>query len=221
MPAMSATTANARARIESVDVSAYEIPTATEHESDGTLVWNSTTIVVVELRCGERTGLGYTYCDPAAGSVIKSKLAGVLENADALMPQKAWAQMQMQCRQLGHEGITAMAISAVDVALWDLKARLLGVCLADALPRYRESVPIYGSGGFCDYSPNQLREQVEGWRDDGFRSVKIKVGRDSEADPQRVALVRSVMGEDAEVMVDANGANMPPDAVLWAHRYRG
>jgi L-alanine-DL-glutamate epimerase-like enolase superfamily enzyme len=128
--------------------------------------------------------------------------------------------MQVQSRQLGHEGIAAMAISAVDVALWDLKAKLLGVCLADALPRYRESVPIYGSGGFCNYTPDQLRDQVDGWRADGFSSVKIKVGRDAEADPKRVALVREVMGEDAEVMVDANGANTPPDAVLWANRYR-
>jgi L-alanine-DL-glutamate epimerase-like enolase superfamily enzyme len=164
--------------------------------------------------------LGYTYCDPSAGAVIESKLAGVLEEADPLMPQKAWSQMQMASRQLGHDGIAAMAISAVDVALWDLKARLLGVCLADALPCYRESVPIYGSGGFCNYSPDQLRDQVHGWVEDGFHSVKIKVGRDSDADPERVALVRSVVGPDVEVMVDANGANTAVEAALWASRYR-
>jgi L-alanine-DL-glutamate epimerase-like enolase superfamily enzyme len=135
------------------------------------------------------------------------------------MPQKTWAQMQMATRNLGHDGITAMAISAVDVALWDLKARLLDVCLADLLPRYRESVPIYGSGGFCNYTPEQLIEQVQGWMENGFRSVKIKVGRDAETDPERVGLVRSVVGPDVEVMVDANGANNVQDAVLWAKRY--
>jgi L-alanine-DL-glutamate epimerase-like enolase superfamily enzyme len=128
--------------------------------------------------------------------------------------------MQMQTRQLGHDGIAAMAISAVDIALWDLKAKLLGVCLADALPRFRESVPIYGSGGFCSYTPDELERQIEGWVRDGFRSVKIKVGRDAKADPERVALVRAVAGDDAEVMVDANGANHPPEAVEWAKRYR-
>jgi L-alanine-DL-glutamate epimerase-like enolase superfamily enzyme len=207
------------ARIEDVRVSAYEIPTATDQESDGTLIWDSTTIIVVEVTAGGQTGLGYTYCDPSAGSVIRSKLAPVLEEADALMPQRAWTQMQMATRQLGHDGVAAMAISAVDVALWDLKARLTGVCLADALPRYRESVPIYGSGGFCDYTPEQLGEQVQGWIDDGLRSVKIKVGRDGEADPERVALVRSVVGPDVEVMVDANGANSVPQAAQWAWRY--
>jgi L-alanine-DL-glutamate epimerase-like enolase superfamily enzyme len=217
---MTAATEAAGAQIDEVSVSAYEVPTATEQESDGTLIWDSTTIVVVELRSGNHTGLGYTYCDPSAGAVIQSKLASVLEEADPLMPQKTWSQMQMVSRQLGHDGIAAMAISAVDVAMWDLKARLLGLCLADALPRYRESVPIYGSGGFCNYSPDELREQVQGWIERGFRSVKIKVGRDSDADPERVALVRAVAGPEVEVMVDANGANTATEALLWANRYR-
>jgi L-alanine-DL-glutamate epimerase-like enolase superfamily enzyme len=81
-------------------------------------------------------------------------------------------------------------------------------------------VPIYGSGGFCDYTPDQLRDQAEGWAQHGFGSVKIKVGRDAKADPERVALVRSIVGDDVEVMVDANGANNAQDALLWAERYR-
>lgn len=221
---MSSTTtkANSRvsARIDSVEVGAYEIPTETQKESDGTLEWDSTTLVVVEAHCGEHTGLGYTYCDKAAASLIGSKFSSIVEKADPLMPEQAFAQMQVQARQLGQDGVAAMAISAVDVALWDLKAKLLGVCLADALPRFRESVPIYGSGGFCNYSQDQLREQVRGWVDLGFHSVKIKVGRDAVADPHRVELVRSVAGDDVEVMVDANGANNPQGAVLWAQRYR-
>lgn len=208
------------ARIDSVEVGAYEVPTETDKESDGTLEWDSTTLVVVEVHCGKHTGLGYTYCDKAAASVIGSTLSSIVEQADPLMPEQAFAQMQVQTRQLGQDGIAAMAISAVDVALWDLKAKLLGVCLADALPRFREAVPIYGSGGFCNYSQDQLREQVQGWVDRGFDRVKIKVGRDAVADPQRVALVRSVAGDDVEVMVDANGANNPQGAVLWAQRYR-
>ena len=217
MPSASHTAADAR--IDRVEVSAYEVPTATGEESDGTLVWSSTTLVVVEAGCGEHTGLGYTYCDPSAAQVIAGKLRPILEGADALMPQKVWAEMQVQTRQLAHEGVAAMAVSAVDVALWDLKARLLGVCLADLLPRYRESVPVYGSGGFCNLTERQLREQVESWAEKGFRSMKIKVGRDGDRDPSRVELVRSVAGEDAEIMVDANGANRPAQAIGWAERY--
>jgi L-alanine-DL-glutamate epimerase-like enolase superfamily enzyme len=133
---MAATTTRAGgARIDSVDVSAYSVPTSTDEESDGTFVWDSTTIVVVQLRCGSHTGLGYTYCDPTAGQIIERKLSSIIKQADPLMPQKAWSEMQMQIRQLGHGGIAPMAVSAVDVALWDLKAKLLGVCLADLPPR--------------------------------------------------------------------------------------
>jgi L-alanine-DL-glutamate epimerase-like enolase superfamily enzyme len=216
---MSVTT-RMEARIEKVGVSAYEIPTATEYESDGTLEWDSTSVVVVQLRGGGHTGLGYTYCHPSAGQIIESKLAGVLEGADPLMPQEVWAGMQVQARQLGHAGIAAMAISAVDVALWDLKAKLLGVCLADALPRYRESVPIYASGGFCNYTDDQLREQVAGWSEAGFRSMKIKVGREKLRDPTRLETVRAVAGSEAELMVDGNGAYEVEEAVQWAESFR-
>jgi L-alanine-DL-glutamate epimerase-like enolase superfamily enzyme len=208
------------ARIDAIEASAYQVPTATGQESDGTLVWDSTSVVVVQLSCGEHVGLGYTYCHPAAVQVIDSKLTELLEEADPLMPQRTWAQMQVQARQLGHAGIAAMAISAVDVALWDLKARMLDVCLADALPRYRESVPIYGSGGFCSYGDDQLREQVGEWSEAGTRSMKIKVGRDKPSDPARVEIVREVAGPEVDLMVDGNGAYTLPEALQWAERFR-
>jgi L-alanine-DL-glutamate epimerase-like enolase superfamily enzyme len=215
-------TAPARATgttVDSVTARAFTVPTATDRESDGTLVWESTSMVLVEVCADGVTGLGYTYCHPSAAAVITSKLAEVVKGADALMPERTWAQMQVQARQLGHAGIAAMAISAVDIALWDLKAKLLGLCLADALPRFHDSVPVYGSGGFTSYSDDELRTQVGGWANDGFTRVKIKVGRDKPRDVHRVALVRDTVGEDVEVMVDGNGAYAPTDAVLWASRF--
>lgn len=206
--------------IDAVEVAAYKIPTATEQESDGTLVWDSTGVVVVEVCAGGETGLGYTYCHPAAAQVIETKLASVIEQADALMPQRAWAQMQVQSRQMGHAGIAAMAISAVDIALWDLKAKLQGWCLADALPRFHESVPIYASGGFTNYSDDELAEQARSWTDLGFGSMKIKVGRDKLADPGRLDVVRSVAGPNVELMVDGNGAYTAQEALFWADSFR-
>ena len=207
------------AKIDDVAVSVYQVPTATEQEADGTLVWNSTSVIVVEVAAGGHTGLGYTYCHPAAAQVIQTKLASVLEGADALMPERAWARMQVEARQMGHAGISAMAVSAVDIALWDLKARLLGVCLADALPRFHEGVPAYGSGGFTNYGPEQLSDQVRRWVALGLRRAKIKVGRDKPSDIDRVELVRSVAGPSVELMVDGNGAYTPSEALLWAHRF--
>jgi L-alanine-DL-glutamate epimerase-like enolase superfamily enzyme len=217
---MSIVTHSVGSVVERVDVSAYQIPTATDHESDGTLAWDSTGVVVVEVHADGQTGLGYTYGHPAAAQVIESKLAPVVEGADALMPERCWREMEVQSRQLGHAGLAAMAVSAVDVALWDLKAHLLGVSLADALPRFHQSVPIYGSGGFCNYTRTQLADQVREWVSAGFRSVKIKVGRDKTADLGRVDEVRSIVGPNVEVMVDGNGAYALADALEWAERFR-
>ncbi len=217
---MATTETGIHTAIEAVEATAYELPTATEQEADGTLVWDSTEVVVVEAQADGLAGVGYTYCHPAAAQVIETKLASIVKGTDAMMPERCWAQMQVQARQLGHAGIAAMAISAVDVALWDLKAKLLGVCLADALPRFHDSVPIYGSGGFCNYSEAELSEQVKAWSDDGFRSMKIKVGRDKLADPARVELVQSVAGPDVEVMVDGNGAYTRQEALLWGECFR-
>ena len=207
------------APVEAVDVRAYQVPTATGEESDGTLVWDSTSLVLVEVHGGGETGLGYTYCDPAAAQVIAGKLASVVRGADALRPPRAWAEMQVQARQLGHAAITEMAISAVDIALWDLKAKLLGVCLADALPRFHDSVPVYGSGGFTNYSLERLREQLGGWAAHGFGSVKLKVGRDKTADVERVRAAREAVGDGVELLVDGNGAYSPKDALFWAQRF--
>jgi L-alanine-DL-glutamate epimerase-like enolase superfamily enzyme len=165
---MSSTRIATQVAVEDLEVIALQVPTATDEESDGTLVWDSTSVVVVEAHAGGQTGLGYTYCHPAAASVVEQKLASVVCGADALMPQRTWAQLQVEGRQMGHAGILEMAVSAVDVALWDLKARLVDVCLADLLPRYREGTPFYASGGFTDYSDDQLRDQVGGWRTRAF-----------------------------------------------------
>jgi L-alanine-DL-glutamate epimerase-like enolase superfamily enzyme len=205
--------------VERLEVSAYVIPTDGA-ESDGTLEWDSTTIIIVELEGGGERGLGYTYGDAAVGVLIESKLAPEVAGADALAPPAAWASMQAAIRNVGQPGVGAMAVSAVDVALWDLKARLLGVTLADALPRFHSRVPIYGSGGFTSYSDERLREQLAGWAEQGILGVKLKVGRDPDRDPERVAAARAAIGAEVKLMVDANGAYSPKQALQWAERFR-
>ena len=98
-----------------------------------------------------------------------------------------------------------MAIAAVDNALWDLKAKLLGLPLVTLLGAVRESVPVYGSGGFTSYTDTQLREQLGGWVGAGIARVKMKVGREPGRDPARVRVAREAIG-DAQLFVDANGA---------------
>ncbi len=178
------------APIGAVSASAYTIPTDSP-EADGTLHWDSTTLVVVEVQGGGKTGLGYTYTDGCITKLIEKKLAKAVEKLDAMDPPAAWRAMQVQVRNMGREGLAATAISAVDVALWDLKAKLLDLPLAVLLGRFRDAVPIYGSGGFTTYSNEQLRAQLSGWvQRDGCRWVKMKVGTDPEQDPRRVAVAK-------------------------------
>ena len=204
--------------VERIEVSAYTVPTDFP-ESDGTLRWDSTTMVLVEAIGGGRRGLGYTYGDLSVGKFVESKLASTVEGADAMSPPAAWKAMQEAIRNAGRPGVGAMAISAVDIALWDLKARLLGVALADALPRFYAAVPVYGSGGFTSYSNERLRDQLGGWASEGIPCVKMKVGREPQEDPERLRVAREAIGEDVGLFVDANGAYTRKQALLWAQRF--
>jgi L-alanine-DL-glutamate epimerase-like enolase superfamily enzyme len=207
-----------RISVEKIEVSAYTMPTDSP-ESDGTLQWDSTTLVLVEAIGGGKRGLGYTYGDLSVGKFIESKLAETVRGEDAMSPPAAWSAMQGAIRNAGRPGVGAMAVSAVDIALWDLKAKLLEVPLADALPRFHDAVPIYGSGGFTSYSLDRLREQLGGWVSEGIPRVKMKVGREPEKDPERVGAVREAIGEGTELLVDANGAYTRKQALYWAERF--
>ena len=207
-----------RVCVERIEVSAYTVPTDSP-ESDGTLRWDSTTMVLVEAIGGGKRGLGYTYGDLSVGTFIESKLAETVRGEDAMSPPAAWSAMQGAIRNAGRPGVGAMAVSAVDIALWDLKAKLLEVPLADALPRFHDAVPIYGSGGFTSYSLDRLREQLGGWVSEGIPRVKMKVGREPEKDPERVGAVREAIGEGTELLVDANGAYTRKQALYWAERF--
>jgi len=213
------TLAPARAEVERVTTSAYEIPTDGP-EADGTLEWDSTTIVVVEVEAGGQTGLGYTYGDASIARFVVSNLAICVKGSDPLSVRDMWARMGAAIRNAGRPGLGFMAVSAVDTALWDLKARLLGVPLVDALDRAHDTVPVYGSGGFCNYSLERLREQLGDWVEAGIPRVKLKVGRDPGEDAARLDAARRELGDEPELYVDANGAFSPKQALEWAARYR-
>src|SRR5690348_3966575 len=191
------------APIAAVAVEAFTVPTDAP-ESDGTLEWNATTLVVAHVDAAGRRGIGYTYADSATATLIRDKLAALLLGRDAWSVNARWIDMVRTIRNLGRPGICSMAISALDTALWDLKAKLLGVSLADLLGAARGSIAAYGSGGFTSYSLERLREQLGGWAREGLTAVKMKVGRDAHADIQRVAAAREAIG-DARLFVDANG----------------
>ena len=195
----------AEASVQRIRARAFTIPTD-KPEADGTMAWDSTTLVLVEVSAGGTAGLGYTYSGASIVELIEDKLAKAVEGLDAFNPQRAWQLMQHQVRNLGREGLAATAISAVDAALYDLKARLLDLPLATMLGSYRDGVMIYGSGGFTSYSDGELEDQLADWvSDDGCAFVKMKIGSHPEDDPRRVERAKRAIG-NARLFVDANGA---------------
>ncbi len=196
----------------------YKIPTDAS-ESDGTLKWDSTTLVTVHISAGGEEGFGYTYAPAAAGKLIDELLLDVVADRDVFNIEGCWQAMVRAVRNAGQPGIASCAISAVDTALWDLKAKLLGLPLYKLWGAVRDQVPLYGSGGFTSYDDRRLQDQLGGWASDGFQRVKMKVGREPADDVRRVALARSAIGEDVELFVDANGAYERKEALDLAERF--
>lgn len=208
----------ATAAIRGVDVAVYRVPTE-DVESDGTLFWDSTTLVVATVRAADQVGLGYTYADASTGRLIRDTLADAIIGLDAFDVPRLWTAVVRRIRNLGRPGISSMAIAAVDTAVWDLKARLLGLPLARLLGQARERVPVYGSGGFTSYSVERLQTQFHDWTERGIRMVKMKVGRAPQKDVDRVRAAREAIGGHAHLFVDANGAYGRKQALFMSERF--
>ncbi len=196
----------------------YSIPTDTP-EADGTFAWKKTTLIVVTLDAGEAEGIGYTYshqtCAPLIRDLLKQAVIGAVPFDSALL----FSKLRYFQRNYGREGLAATALSAIDIALWDLKAKLLKQPLVSLLGKMRDGAPVYGSGGFTSYSDEQLRKQFEGWVSKGIPRVKMKVGSDPARDPERVRVARDAIGPKAELFVDANGAYSCKQAIAFAERF--
>ena len=209
--------------VEDLECLVFTVPTD-QPEGDGTLEWSATTMVVVIVRAGGVTGTGWTYAGAGSGAVVEDQLSAVVLGADPMdVPGITEAGIRA-CRNLGRPGAVSSAISAVDIALWDLKARLLHQPLSVLFGRCRADVPIYGSGGFTTYDDATTTAQLERWVGEwGIPRVKIKIGEswgtNPERDLARVELTRSVVGDAVEIYVDANGGYTRKQAVRMGRRF--
>ncbi len=155
------------------------------------------------------SGLGYTYTVGRGGAAIRAlidhDLSPLLLGIDASEIEQAWKRMWWALHWVGRGGLAAFAISAIDIALWDIKAKAAGEPLWRLLGGTNNHVKAYAGGIDLFFSHEQLREQTWRFLRRGFRAIKIKVGRDRLAeDVERVQLAREVVGPDVTLMADAN-----------------
>jgi L-alanine-DL-glutamate epimerase-like enolase superfamily enzyme len=200
-----------------LECSVFRVPTDGA-EADGTLAWSSTTVVVVEVHADGLVGTGWTYASYACKAVIENELTEAVMGTNLFDVPRAHEAMVRACRNLGRPGLVASAISAVDIALWDLKARLLGITLAELFGRCHDQVALYGSGGFTTYDDERTKNQLNHWVHElGIPRVKIKIGESRgtavERDLRRTELARRVIGDDTELFVDANGGYSTKQAI--------
>ncbi|HEV2577769.1 MAG TPA: enolase C-terminal domain-like protein [Acidobacteriaceae bacterium] len=205
-------------KIAETSAVAYTIPTDAP-EADGTFAWNKTTLIVVEIRCEQSTGVGYTYSHKTAAPLARELMKEHVYGRSPFDTNALFSSMRKAQRNYGRDGIAATALSAIDIALWDLKAKLVGAPLCAVLGQMRPGAPVYGSGGFTTYSDEQLRAQLGGWVRDGIPRVKMKIGTHPEDDLRRVKVAREAIGKDAELFVDANGAYSRKQALEFAERF--
>ncbi|GAA5199122.1 enolase C-terminal domain-like protein [Arthrobacter gyeryongensis] len=204
-------------QLKSLDVSAYTVPTTTP-EADGTYAWDATTMVLVQATAGEWTGIGWTYAPAACAALIREILEPAVVGLNCFDVPAAAEAMARTVRNSSRPGLAGYAISAVDCALWDLKARILGLPLQHLFGAARAAVDVYGSGGFTTYSEEQLRIQLEGWAGhQQIPRVKIKIGEDrgtnTVRDLARIRQARETIGSGVELFVDANGGYTAKQAV--------
>jgi L-alanine-DL-glutamate epimerase-like enolase superfamily enzyme len=204
-------------QIDGIEIGAFSIPTSSP-ESDGTFEWNETTLVTVHLAASGVTGFGYTYANTGVAAIIEHALAKQVLGRDAMSPRCLYDSTVRSVRNLGRPGAASMAISAVDVAVHDLKARVLGVPMVSLLGSVRPSISAYGSGGFTSYTNEQLSAQLECWINEGFQAVKMKIGTFPDQDVSRVRAARRTIGNNA-LYVDANGAYDRKQALRFAEAF--
>ena len=208
----------ADAKITSTSMRVFTVPSDAP-EADGTFQWNSTTMVLAKLSSGAATGLGYTYADMSTAKLTQTLLDEVVKGCDAFDHGAILQSLYARIRNLGTTGIAMMAISAIDNALWDLRARLANLPLVSLLGSVRDGIPLYGSGGFTSYNDKQLRAQLAGWAEQGFGMVKMKIGSHPDDDVRRVSLARKAVGDSVQLFVDANGAYTVSQALNLAENF--
>ena len=181
---------------------------------------------IVRIACDDgATGTGYTYTIGTGGSsvvaLLRDHLAPRLIGRDPAEIERLWKDLFFHTHATAVGAITSLALAAIDTALWDLKCRRAGEPLWKCAGGAKHAIPVYTTeGGWLHHSQAQLVDEARDAKAQGFKGAKFKVGKPSIAeDVRRLAAVRDAVGDDFEVMVDANQAFTVSEALRRAHAY--
>lgn len=172
-------------------------------------------------------GVGVTYHEvggEATRDLILRNMAPKLIGRDPLESEAIWQEFFHYLRGVGRKGLMYCALSAIDIALWDLKGKIAGLPVYKLLGGNLTKVPVYASGGWTSYSDEELVAEMKGMVARGFKTIKFKVGFDGgraiNRDVVRVRKVREAVGSDIRILVDANNCFDAATAVQLANRIR-
>jgi L-alanine-DL-glutamate epimerase-like enolase superfamily enzyme len=197
--------------IAECDFGLYRVPPATRWE-DATLQVSELEFLVARISTDAGIeGIGFSYTLGAGGTTIKNLLTDHCQSAligsDPFERERIWHLLCGRLRRLASGGISALAIAAVDIALWDLVAKALRIPLFRLLGRNRSRIPVYVSGIDLGMDCDELRKHLLDQVQKGYQAVKIKVGKPHlQEDLERVATAREVLGSEIALLVDANQA---------------
>lgn len=210
-------------KIKSVAVEHYKVPLA-EVLSDakhGDHTYFE--LIVSRITCQNGVeGVGYTYTGGSGGSAIYSLLVDeikpMLVGRDATQILAIWEEIYWRLHYVGRGGLVSFAQSAVDIALWDIRCKLLGQPLWKVAGGLSNKTRCYAGGIDLNFSQEKLLSNIQGYLDAGFNAVKIKVGKDNiKEDIARVRAVRELIGKDTTFMVDANYSMTKEKAIRFAN----
>jgi len=214
------------AAIEQVEILQVNLPPKVKR-TDAIQSFVTQETPMVRITCGDgAVGVGYTYTIGTGGSsvvaLLRDHLAPRLIGRDASEIEAIWKDLFFATHATAVGAITSLALAAIDTALWDLKCRRAGQPLWKMAGGAQRRVPVYTTeGGWLHHAAQQLVDESIAAKEQGFRGAKMKVGKPSIAeDVARLAAVRNAVGDDFEVMVDANQAFTVAEACRRAYAYR-
>jgi L-alanine-DL-glutamate epimerase-like enolase superfamily enzyme len=163
--------------------------------------------------------LTFDYGPELLQRIVDAELKTLILGKDPRQITQIWEACHAHCEYIGQSGVAAWGIAAIEIALWDLLGKLLGTPVYRLLGAFREEIPAYGSGGWLSYSLDELLAEVNSYLQRGFKMVKIKVGSpELKRDIERVREVRRLIGDGVRLMVDANQAWQPHQAIAFARQ---